>query len=121
MAEHRVFGTTAGVAAGITTLLANAAGPIFQLYLLSRRVPKMELIGIGARFFLLINLLKLPLNQNLGVMTPETLWTNLQLAPGVLAGVFLGKHLLQKIPQKVFEWMILGFAALAAVRMLWFG
>jgi uncharacterized membrane protein YfcA len=119
MAEHRAFGTGAGVAAGVTTLLANAAGPVFQLYLLSKRVPKMELIGIGARFFLLINIIKLPMNQNLGFIGPETLWQNLLLAPGVLAGIFLGKHLLQRVPQKVFEWMILIFAALAALRMLW--
>lgn len=119
MAEHRAFGTGAGVAAGVTTLLANAAGPVFQLYLLSKRVPKMELIGIGARFFLLINIIKLPLNQNLGFIDGQTLWQNLLLAPGVLAGIFLGKHLLQRIPQKAFEWMIIGFAALAALRMLW--
>lgn len=119
MAEHRAFGTGAGVAAGITTLLANAAGPVFQLYLLSKRVPKMELIGIGARFFLLINLIKLPMNQNLGFIDLQTLWQNLLLAPGVLAGIFLGKHFLQKIPQKAFEWMIIVFAGLAALRMLW--
>lgn len=119
MAEHRAFGNGAGVAAGITTLLANAAGPVFQLYLLSKRVPKMELIGIGARFFLLINIIKLPLNQNLGFIGVDTLWQNLLLAPGVLCGIFLGKYFLQRVPQKVFEWMIIGFATLAAIRMLW--
>lgn len=119
MAKHRAFGTGAGVAAGVTTLLANAAGPVFQLYLLSKRVPKMELIGIGARFFLLINIIKLPMNRSLGSIGADTLWQNLLLAPGVLAGIFLGKHLLQRVPQKAFEWMIIVFAALAAGRMLW--
>jgi uncharacterized membrane protein YfcA len=118
IADHRAFGTGAGVAAGVTTMLANAAGPIFQLYLLSRRVPKMELIGIGARFFLLINLIKVPLNQNLGSITWETLRINLMLAPAILLGIGLGKSLLQKIPQKAFEGMILVFAGLAALRML---
>lgn len=118
IADHRAFGTGAGVAAGVTTMLANAAGPVFQLYLLSRRVPKMELIGIGARFFLLINLIKVPLNRNLGSITLETLGANLLLAPAILIGILLGKHLLQKVPQRVFEWMIIAFAALAAIRML---
>lgn len=118
IAGHRAFGTGAGIAAGVTTMLANAAGPVFQLYLLSRRVPKMEMIGIGARFFLLINLIKVPLNQNLGSITVETIRLNLVLAPAIVGGILLGKGLLQKMPQRAFEGMILAFATLAAVRML---
>lgn len=118
MAHHHAFGTGAGVVAGLTTMMANAAGPVFQLYLLSRNTPKMEMVGIGARFFLLINLLKLPLNQNLGFIRWETLVFNLWVAPAVVAGVWIGKKWLGKIPQKVFEWMIIGFAMIAAVRLL---
>lgn len=119
MADHRAFGTAAGVTGGATSALANAAGPIIQLYLLSRQVPKMELIGIGARFFLLINLIKVPLNSGLGIITAETLLVDLYLAPGIVAGVVAGKWLLKRVPQRAFEWMIVGFAAAAAVRMLW--
>ncbi|MEM1085743.1 MAG: sulfite exporter TauE/SafE family protein [Verrucomicrobiota bacterium] len=118
MADHHAFGTGAGVAGGVTTMLANAAGPVIQLYLLSRRLPKMEMIGIGARFFLLINLIKVPINGQLNLITSETLIENLKLAPAIVVGIYLGKWLLQKVPQRAFEWMILGFAALAAVRML---
>lgn len=118
IADHHAFGTGAGVAAGVTTMLANAAGPVFQLYFLSRAMPKMEMVGIGARFFLLVNLLKLPLNQNLGLIRWETLLFNLWVAPSVVAGVWLGKQWLHRIPQKVFEWMIIGFAMVAAIRML---
>ena len=119
IAEHRMFGTGAGVAAGVTTMLANAAGPVFQLYLLSRRFGKMKMIGIGARFFLLINLIKLPLNQNLGLINATTLGINLSLAPGIVLGILLGKWLLHRIPQRGFEWLIIIFAALAAARMIW--
>jgi len=118
VAGHRAFGTGAGVAAGVTTMMANAAGPVFQLYLLSRRVPKMEMIGIGARFFLLINLIKVPLNRGLGLIDGQTLWTDLLLAPAIVAGILIGKSLLQKVRQRAFEWMVIGFAALAALRML---
>lgn len=117
-AEHRAFGTGAGVMGGVTTMLANAAGPVIQLYLLSRRIPKMELIGIGARFFLLINLIKVPLNRQLNLINADTLLDNLKLAPAVLLGVVVGKSLLQRVPQRAFEWMIVGFAGLAALRML---
>lgn len=101
-------------------MLANAAGPVIQLFLLSRRIPKMELIGISARFFLLINLLKVPLTAKLELITPQTLWFNLLLAPGVFVGVFVGKRIVQHIPQRWFERLVIGFALIAGARLCFF-
>ena len=50
-AESRGFGQAAGVSAGVATMVANAAGPIFQLYFLSRKMPKLEMIGDWGAFF----------------------------------------------------------------------
>lgn len=121
LAHSSGFGAAAGSFAGIATTIANAAGPVFQLYFLARRLPKMELIGIGARFFLLINLIKLPFMGGLSFTTPESLLLNVKLVPLILLGIFLGRHLLQLISQRVFEWMIIGFAILAGVRLIWVG
>ena len=118
IAHSRGFGLGAGSFAGFATMVANAAGPVFQLYLLSKKVPKMELIGIGARFFLLVNLLKLPCMGGLNFTTPESLLLNLKLIPLILIGVFFGKHLLQLISQRIFEWMVVGFAVLAGFRLI---
>ncbi len=104
---------------GFATMLANAAGPVIQLYLLARRVPKMELIGIGTRFFLLINLIKIPLNAKLALITEASLWENLKLFPGVLVGILIGRWLIGRVPQAAFEWMIVVFSFLASVRLLW--
>lgn len=117
----RGFGASAGALGGFATMLANAAGPVIQLYLLARRIPKMELIGIGARFFLLINLLKVPLNAQLDLINRESLWINLQLAPAVVAGVFGGRWLIHRVPQRLFEWMIVVFSIAAGIRLLFFG
>lgn len=108
----------AGFIGGVATFLANAAGPIIQLYLAALNVPKMELIGIGARFFLLINLLKVPLNAQLALITPASLRENLALLPAVIIGLFAGRFLVKKIPQAAFEWMVTAFAALAGLRLL---
>ena len=118
LAESRGFGLGAGVLGGFATMLANAAGPVIQLYLMARKIPKMELIGIGARFFLLINLIKVPLNARLALITPDSLWENLRLLPAVAVGIFGGKWLLQHVPQVAFEWMIVIFATLAGLRMM---
>lgn len=120
MAKSRSFGIGAGTFAGVATMLANAAGPVFQLYFLSQKVAKMELIGIGARFFLLVNLIKLPFMGGLNFTTPETLMLNLKMVPFILAGVFFGRHFLKMISQRFFEIMIIGFASLAGIRLLFF-
>lgn len=50
-----------GLLGGFTTMIGNAAGPVMSVYLLSMRKEKMEYIGINAWFFLVVNLLKVPL------------------------------------------------------------
>ena len=118
LAESGGFGLSAGVLGGFATMLANAAGPVIQLYLMARKLPKMELIGIGARFFLLINLIKVPLNARLALITADSLQDNLRLLPAVAVGIFGGKWLLQHVPQVAFEWMVVIFATLAGLRMM---
>lgn len=116
--KSRGFGLGAGVLGGFATMLANAAGPVIQLYLTARKVPKMELIGIGARFFLLINLIKVPLNARLALISPESLLENARLLPGVVLGIFGGKWLIRHVPQAAFEWMIVVFSLIAGLRLL---
>ena len=120
LAHSQAFGMAAGTFAGIATMVANAAGPVFQLYFLTKRMPKMELIGIGAWFFLLINIIKLPFMGGLSYTTSESLMLNLKLVPVILVGVFFGKYLLALISQRLFEWMIVGFSIFAGVRLLLF-
>jgi uncharacterized membrane protein YfcA len=120
LADSQGFGLGAGVMGGFATMLANAAGPVVQLYLMARRIPKMELIGIGARFFLLINLIKVPLNGRLALINEASLWENARLLPAVAVGIFGGRWLVHRVPQAAFEWMVVIFSTLAGLRLvLW--
>ncbi len=118
LAQSHGFGLGAGVLGGFATMLANAAGPVIQLYLMARKIPKMELIGIGARFFLAINLIKIPLNARLSLITPDTLLENLKLLPVVAVGIIGGKWLVERVPQAAYEWVLLIFAVTAGLRMV---
>ena len=60
LAGAPVFTILMGFAGGMATAMANAAGPIISIYLLAREMGKMDLLGTGARFFLVVNLLKVP-------------------------------------------------------------
>lgn len=120
IAHSRTAGLTAGFAAGIATMVANAAGPVFQLYLLSRRFEKMELIGVGARFFLLINILKAPFLGGLDFITAESLLFNAKLVPAILLGVLVGRRFVEAVSQRAFEWLVIVFAIFAGLRLVAF-
>lgn len=112
------FAPLIGVLAGFTTLVANAAGPLMALYLLAMGLPKMKYVGTGAVFFLLLNWFKVPFMVNLGLITANSFKFNLYLAPAVLAGTFVGRWLLTRINQKLFENLALGLSAVGAVKLL---
>jgi uncharacterized membrane protein YfcA len=113
------FAPLIGVLAGFTTLVANAAGPLMALYLLAMGLPKMEYVGTGAVFFMLLNWFKVPFMVNLGLITANSVKFNLLLAPAVLIGTFLGRWLLTRINQKWFEHLVLVLSAIGAVKLLW--
>jgi uncharacterized protein len=107
-----------GVGAGFTTVLANAAGPIMNLYFLAKRFPKEQLIGTGAWFFLIVNLSKVPFYAPLGLFTRQSLLFDLVLIPGVIVGALTGRAIFQRLSQRVFEVVVLSLAALAAVALI---
>lgn len=118
-AEHGAwFAPTIGVLAGFTTLVANAAGPLMAVYLLAMRLPKMEYVGTGAVFFMLINLFKVPFMVRLGLIDAASFAVNLWLAPAVIAGALAGRKVLPRINQAAFENLALGLSAVAGVRLL---
>jgi uncharacterized membrane protein YfcA len=116
--KHQVFTWFLGVAAGVATMLANAAGPVMTVYLLAQRFEKSEYLGVFTRFFLFINLVKVPFSANIGLIHPTSLLTNLVLLPAVILGAVLGWRLVKVMSQRVFEWVIFSFALLAAARLV---
>lgn len=107
-----------GILAGIATMLANAAGPVIALYCIAVALPKFEIVGTMAWFFFLINAFKVPFSAGLGLIRPDTLMLNAALLPAVFAGLLAGRWLVQRLPQRAFEVLMLGFAAVAALRLI---
>ncbi len=107
-----------GILAGFTTLISNAAGPLMLIYLLAMRLPKLEFIGTGAVYFLLLNLFKVPFMAHLGLINPGSLRLNLALAPAVLVGAWAGRKVLAGIDQARFEKLMLGLTLLAGLKLL---
>jgi uncharacterized protein len=102
-AESLAVAAVIGMLAGAFTMIANAAGPVMTIYLLSMRLPKDEFVGTGAWFYFIINLFKLPFSIALGLVTWSTLLINLEMLPLVLVGSLVGVRVMKKLPQKIFD------------------
>lgn len=107
-----------GLTAGATTMLANAAGPIIALYVVAVALPKLEVVGTMAWFFLIVNAFKVPFSVALDLIHGGTLRLNLVLAPAIVTGVLGGGWIVRRIPQRVFDALLLAFAGAAALRLL---
>ncbi len=121
---HWAFAASLGFFAGLTTFLANAAGPVMALYLIAMRSPKKEFIGTSAWFFLIVNYIKIPLYVCIGRITWPSLQVDIVIAPFILVGVALGIWLLKRIPQRAFNSTVQILAALSAawlVASVWMG
>lgn len=121
----RPAAAVAGVLAGFTTLVSNAAGPIMAIYMSAVGSGKQALLGTTAWYFFLLNLAKVPLLLLVTAMSPAepiftrtTLLFDLLMLPLVLVGVLAGKWLVNRVSEQQFQWAVLALAALAALKLL---
>ena len=120
LVRGRVLTSIIGAIAGAASMVANAAGPIFGIYLLQMGLSKSEFVGTRSWFFLLVNIAKVPFAIGLGITTTQSLTLNLYYLPIILLGAFLGKQLVRYINLKTFK-ILIRLAVLAAAARLILG
>ncbi len=106
-----------GLLAGLTTMLANAAGPVALIYLLAMRLPKDEFIGTNAWFFVILNWIKVPFMVGRSMITSESLLFNLKLLPALLAGCLLGIVLSKRMSNERFKLYVEILTIIAALLL----
>lgn len=109
-----------GIFAGFATMVANAAGPIFGVYLLQMGLPKNEFVGTRSWYFLILNVFKIPFSANLGLITVETLKLDLMFVPVIFIGAYLGYKFLGMINMSTFKWLIRAAVLISATKLLLF-
>lgn len=109
-----------GLLGGFTTMIGNAAGPVMSVYLLSMRKEKMAYIGINAWFFLVVNLLKVPLQIFVwNNITWDSFQLNLLMLPIIGLGALIGIRLVKLFPERAFRRFIQAVTILSVALMLW--
>lgn len=99
-------GSGFGVASGITSTLAHAAGPVFAMYILPMKLPQRTFMATSVLAFTLINLFKVPGYLELGVINTITLGHSLRLAVFVIIGTLFGEWLNRHCPPHIFTRII---------------
>ena len=117
--SHWAFSAVVGLTAGFTTQVANAAGPVMALYLLSMKLPKDRYVGTCAWFFMIMNWTKLPVFCFEERVTTAALYAVLPMLPLILIGAVLGVLFVKRAPQRFFEVVIEIIVIVSAVKLLW--
>ncbi|KNZ41024.1 sulfite exporter TauE/SafE family protein [Acetobacterium bakii] len=107
-----------GILAGFTSMIGNAAGPIFSVYLLAKGVKKENFLGITAWFFFIVNITKLPMQvfvwKNITVQTFAL--TGLMI-PFIGIGAVLGAFIIKRINERLFRYLIIGMTAIISIKL----
>ncbi len=111
---HPIWAGVIGVVAGFATMTANAAGPVMALYLIMAGLPMLGMLGTGAWFFLVVNVLKVPLSTSLDLISGSTLVLDALLVPAMLLGAYVGARIVRGWHQRQFELITLTMSIVAA-------
>jgi uncharacterized membrane protein YfcA len=116
--ERKVFVALTGILAGTFTMMANAAGPIMSIYLMTMDLPQEDFVGINSWFFCVVNLVKLPFSIGLGLITWDFLKTDLFLYPLIILGAVVGAYAVKRIPRRLFDILVKALVAAAGLKLL---
>jgi uncharacterized membrane protein YfcA len=117
--RHPLFVVSTGLAAGFTTMIGNLAGAFSNLYFLAMRVDKNSFIGTAAWIFLIINLVKFPLQvffwKNI---TVQSLKIDAMLVPTLAIGFVTGIFIVGKIKDEQYRKVVLILTLAGSILML---
>ncbi len=116
---HPAFVILLGILGGFGSMVGNAAGPIFAVYLLAMRLPKNTYIGTGAWFYLIINVIKLPFHIWVWkTISISTLTLDLVTVPAILLGAWLGIRIVRLFTESFYRIFIIVMTLLSALFLL---
>ena len=114
----RWFGFLMGIASGVTSQIAHAGQPPFQIYVLPRRLPRDMLVGTTAIFFAAVNWIKVPAYSALGQFTHAHLLASLALMPLAILSTFAGVWLVRRVDAGRFYALIFWLMLLIGLKLV---
>ena len=103
---------------GISSFISVSGGIPLQIYLLPYKLKREFYVGTAAAFFFLLNLSKIPLYWDLGVLNLNVILVSLFLFPAIPLGVFLGKKINYLLTDKQFYFLLHVILGITGVKLL---
>ncbi len=120
--EHHRMGpktaVAAGVAAGFTSTIAHAAGPIVGLYVFSQGLGKTLFVGTIAWTFTLINLTKVPFYLAVDLLDFSVLRFDVFLIPLIPLGSWLGKWMYTRVSETAFNRIVMALTLISGIDLV---
>lgn len=117
--DNSVIKSSVGIVSGFSSMIGNAAGPIFNVYILALNLKKESMIGTTAWFFFLMNILKLPFHIFLwGTIDGATLKYTFIALPFIGIGAWGGIWIVNHISENWYRRLIILMTAITAVRLV---
>jgi uncharacterized protein len=110
-----------GMLSGFTSMVAHAGGPPFQVYILPQRLHRDLMVGTGAIFFAILNVLKVGPFILLGQFSTENMSTSAMLFPLAVAATFVGVWLVRRVKSDRFYTFIYILLIFVGGRLIWQG
>jgi len=114
-------GSLFGFATGLTSQIAHAGGPPFQMWVTPRKLPHLVFIGTSSILFAIVNWMKVPAYLALGAFRHEVVVAALLLMPLAIVSTLLTVRWLKRMqPERFYLIIYLLMVALGA-KLLWDG
>ncbi len=110
-----------GILTGFTSMIANAGGPTFQVYVMPQRLPRDIFVGTGCIFFAVLNWIKVPPFIALGQFTPENLMTAFVLFPLAILSTWAGVLLVRLVSGERFYTISYALLIPVGLKLTWDG
>ena len=110
-----------GTISGITSTLIHSGGPPFNIYMISRGLPKQVWLATAGVFFFCMNCLKTIPYMMIGEWSLPMLWTSLMLIPIALLGAYCGKMAQSFVSEKRFMQICRAFLLLSGSLLIYKG
>ena len=95
-----------GAGASFLSALLGSVGPLMAPFFLAHGLLKAAYIGTEALSTVVMHVTKLAVYRQTRVLTLHGLWLGLMLGPVMVLGSFAGKHIVDRLPERLFIWII---------------
>ena len=103
---------------GISSFISVTGGIPLQIFLLPYQLPRAFYVGTAAAFFFFLNLSKLPLYWDLGILNVDVVMVAALLLPAIPIGVLLGKKINQLLSDKQFYFALHVVLGITGTKLL---